>query len=141
MRWRKRTSGTKRQLGKPFPLEDESAQKKKGLLPKIQGRLKGRHKSKYEKDFVNSLKIAIKSKDEKYLVDDSILTEDQMQYLESRGYIKVDPISEDISLTEKGLLYIYNKRILDKAKQPDENNVAISLTDKEKEWMKRKLDS
>jgi len=63
-----------------------------------------------------------------------------MQYLESRGYIKFDPISEDISLTEKGLLYIYNKRIHDKAKQPDESNVTISLTDKEKEWIKRKLD-
>jgi hypothetical protein len=61
-----------------------------------------------------------------------------MQYLESRGYLKVDPVSEDISLTEKGLLYIYNKRIRDKAKQPDEYNVAISLTDKEKEWMRRK---
>ena len=47
----------------------------------------------------------------------------------------------DISLTEKGLVYIYNKRIQGKVKQPDESNVAISLTDKEKEWMRRKIEA
>lgn len=139
MRWRKRTTGTKRQLGKPFPLEGESAQKKKGLLPAIQGRIKGRQKGKYEKEFVDAIKLAIKSKDEKYLVDDSILSDSQMEYLESRGYVKINPISEDISLTEKGLLYIYNKKLHNQAIQRDERKVAISLTAKEKEWMQRKL--
>jgi mannose-1-phosphate guanylyltransferase len=137
--WRKRKHGSPRQIGQAFPVEKESMQQKKGMLDKIRGRLSGDHRSQREQDFIDRIKDAIKTKDEKYLVDNDILDPSQMEYLQEHGYIEVDPYSENVELTAKGIQYIYKKRM---QRKPDEfeKDGNVSLTAKEKEFMKRKLD-
>lgn len=139
VQWRKRKTGTPRQIGQAFPVDKESMQQKKGMLSKISGRLSGDHRSHREQEFIDKIKDAIKPKEEKYLVDNDVLNPDQMEYLQEHGFIEVDPYSESVELTAKGIQYIYKKRM---QRKPDEfeKDGNVSLTAKEKEFMKRKLD-
>ena len=137
--WRRRKRGPPRQVGQAFPVDKESMQQKKSMLSKISGRLSGDHRSHREQDLIDKIKSAIKPKEEKYLVDNDVLNPDQMDYLQEHGFIEVDPYSENVELTAKGIQYIYKKRM---QRKPDEfeKDGGVSLTAKEKEFMKSKLD-
>jgi hypothetical protein len=139
--WRRRKRGTPRQIGKPFPIEGESQQQKKGLLPKIIGRFQGDHRSPREKAFYEKIKNAIRPKEDKMLLDKEaeIFSPEDMQFLQDKGLIEIDDYSGDIELTAKGIEYIYKRRI---QKRPEEleKDGSIRLTSKEREWMHRKLE-
>lgn len=140
MQWRRRVRGTKRQIGTAFPVEGDSQQHKKGLLPKIMGRISGDHRSEREKEFIEKLKNALKPKEEKMLIDDTneIFTPDDMSYLQDKGLIEVDDYSGDIELTAKGIEYIYRKRIQKRPEEIEREN-KTKLTDLERKWMRQKL--
>jgi hypothetical protein len=128
VQWRKRKRGTPNQIGKPFPVDKESVQQKKGLLDKLRGRFSGKHVGTHEHKYLEQLRDLIKEhtdpKESKLI--DGILTESDAEYLAKKGLIEIDPYTDDISLTEAGQAYFLGEKMKEKKK------VLKSLTEMEK---------
>jgi hypothetical protein len=133
VQWRKRKQGSPRQIGQAFPL-DESQQKKKGLLDRLRGRFAGHHEGVHEHEYVERLRELIHEHTEsgEERLADGILTEADAEYLEKRGLITIDPMTEDISLTEQGQIYMLGERAKQKKK------MVKSLTEFEKDMILEK---
>ena len=93
--------------------------------PLIQGKYK--HENKYLEQLRKSIKEHTNPKESKLI--DGILTESDAEYLAKKGLIKIDPYTDDITLTEAGQVYFLGEKMKQKKK------VLKSLTEKEKEWI------
>ena len=133
VQWRRRTKGSPRQIGQAFPV-DESTQKKKGLLDRIRGMNKGKsHTGSREHEDLERLKEAVRNNtnpDAKLM--NGVLTEDDAEYLQKRGFIEIDPFTDNISLTEEGQVHFLGEKMKEKKK------VLKSLTEMEKDMILEK---
>jgi hypothetical protein len=138
--WRRRKKGSPRQIGQPF-IVDESSQKKKGALSKLRERFAGNEHGRQENEHLERLKALIKEHttptEEKML--NGVITEADAEYLERKGLIKIDPMTEDISLTDKGTVYFLGKQMQRNAIEAKKNQ-HVSLTAQEKAWLRKKVD-
>jgi len=137
--WRKRKHGTPRQIGQAFPLEGESQQKKKSALAKVWGNLSGGDRSARTKKFVAAMQELLKPKEER-LMESDILNPEEVKFLVQKGLLSIDD-DEEIQLTAKGIKYLADRRA---KKHPEEYVIregeephVKSLTEKEREWMRR----
>ena len=76
MQWRRRKRGTPNQIGQAFPLERQSMQHKKRLLPK----LRGLSKSEQYKALADVYNKVTKPKTDK-LMESEILAPEDIEYL------------------------------------------------------------
>lgn len=133
VKWRKRKQGTPKQIGQAFPLDDKSQQQKKGLLDAIKGKLGYGHASP-ESKYLNMLrdKLAEFSKTPEERLPDGIFSDSEAEYLEKKGLIKVDPLTEDMSLTPEGQV------VLAKETLKKREHALRTLTEYEKELIMKK---
>jgi hypothetical protein len=124
----------------PFPI-DESSQKKKGALAKLRERFAGTKHGRHENEYMERLKALIREHttptEEKML--NGIITEADAQYLEKKGLIKIDPMTEDISLTDEGIVYFLGKQ-MQRNEIEAKKERPVSLTAQEKAWLRKKVD-
>lgn len=130
MQWRRRTRGTKRQIGQAFPLERESMQHKKGLLPK----LRGMANSERMKALREAYNEALKPKEQKLLESD-ILNPEEIKYLTDKGLMSIDDDGE-VELTAQGIAYLQKRRMKERPQEYDtrDGQPHPKLTEKVKEW-------
>jgi hypothetical protein len=104
VQWRKRKRGTPNQIGKPFPVDKESAQQKKGLLDKLRGRFSGKHVGTHEHKYLEQLRDLIKEhtdpKESKLI--DGILTESDAEYLAKEGLSRLTRTQTTFLLRKQG---------------------------------------
>jgi hypothetical protein len=108
--------------------------RKKGLLDRLRGRFAGKHVGEPEKKYLGQLRDLIKEHTdpkESRLID-GILTESDAEYLAKKGLIRIDPYTDDISLTEAGQVYFLGEKMKEKKK------VLKSLTEMEKDMILEK---
>jgi hypothetical protein len=130
VQWRRRKKGTERQRGLPFPI-DESSQKKKGALAQLRERFAGQKHGRRENEYVEKLKELIKehTKTGEDRLSGGIITPEDAEYLEKRGWANIDPYTDQLILTEEGQVILLGKKIQEKKK------VLQSLTDWETEML------
>ena len=135
MQWRRRKTGTPRQIGQAFPVDRESMQHKKGLLP----RLRGMANSEKMKALKETYSETIKPKEQKLLESD-ILTPDEIKYLVDKGLISIDD-DEEIQLTAQGIAYLQKRRMQEKPQEYDmkDGHPTPRLTEKVKDWEEKEL--
>jgi hypothetical protein len=139
-KWLRRKRGTPRQIGQPF-IADESQQKKKGMLDKLRERFGGQEHGRQENKYLERLKALIKERTipKEELLLDGLLTPEDVEYLERKGLAEIDPFTESVVLTDKGVLTFLEKRIARDEKEAKENP-PVRLTEKEKAWLRKKVD-